>query len=76
MIRCQNLDTSLSILPRSDYIAILPDAMIADADSPRLVPVPLKLHTNYGLAGMIYRPEMATWSQISALNGLDDIKAN
>ncbi|MCY1230752.1 HTH-type transcriptional regulator ArgP [compost metagenome] len=67
MIRCENLDTSLAILQRSNYIAILPDAMLVDTANPRLIPVPLNIHTNYGLAGMIYRPEMADWPQISEL---------
>ncbi|EYR83777.1 transcriptional regulator [Shinella sp. DD12] len=66
-ITCENFDTSLAILQRSDYIAILPDAMITDIANPRLLPVPLDIHTNYGLAGMIYRQEMAEWPQISAL---------
>lgn len=67
MITCANLDTSLAILQRSDYIAILPDAVITGAAHPRLLPVALNIHTNYGLAGMIYRPEMNDWPQIVAL---------
>ncbi|MFK0206395.1 substrate-binding domain-containing protein [Agrobacterium sp. NPDC090283] len=67
MMTCENLDTSLAILQRSEYIAILPDAMTSDAGAPRILPVPLDIHTNFGLAGMIYRPEMADWPQIKEL---------
>ena len=67
MITCSSLDSALAILQRSDYIAILPDAVLDDPGAPNIVPVPLDIHTNYGLAGMVCRPEMSDWPQVMAL---------
>lgn len=66
-VRSESLVAVIGFLQRGDYLCILPEAAVAGADSPRILPVPVEFGGRMIRSGIIYREEMADWPPLVEL---------
>lgn len=68
--KCESLVAAISLLQRGDFLSILPDAAVASAAAPRIVPVPVNLSRRSVRSGAIFRSEAAEWPPLRKLLAL------
>jgi DNA-binding transcriptional LysR family regulator len=64
---CESLIAAIALLQKGDFLCILPDAAVADAASPRIVPVPVELGRRKLRSGATFRTETAEWPPMRRL---------
>ena len=60
-VRSESLVAVIGFLQRGDYLCMLPEAAVAGANSPKILPVPVEFGGRMIRSGIIFREEMSEW---------------